>query len=115
MVLRQGFSRGCLHAGLVLWIAGALALSCSGKSDDGDADDAEDCVSLCESAQACPNAEQVDCGASCREAAELAESSGCTAELEDLLSCIADLPDGCDLPAGGCDPKLDTLSMCLNA
>lgn len=113
MMLGKHSIGGFLRAGLVLGVAGALSLACSGKSDDEDGDDA-DCVSLCEEAQSCPDADPgEDCDADCRAIEEVVDSYGCRPEFESYFSCIADLPNLCSLP-GGCETELAAVNACLS-
>ena len=47
------------------------------------------CASICQRAQACPDAEPLDCASECADAQAQASSYGCSSELGRLYACMA--------------------------
>jgi hypothetical protein len=69
----------------------ALALFAVGCGDD--------CVSACEDGQECEGVEKVDCEKECEDGAKAAEDAGCEDQYDELMSCVADQDDVCDIEA----------------
>ena len=72
------------YLGLMVFV-GAFTVGCGA-----------DCESLCEDAQGCEGAPEVDCAKSCEETEEAIEEAGCEDQFDDYLSCASDVDDVCD-------------------
>jgi hypothetical protein len=82
---------------------GAVAAGC--KSD---------CESACDAWKDCPTGkDSTDCGETCDVEQSVAETLGCTHQLDDLSSCIADVDDACRLDlTKQCTTESDALNAC---
>jgi hypothetical protein len=91
-------------------IAGTLAASvagaCSSKTGGGSG---TDCVAACQKGQSCPGATVGDCSTVCSGAETVAAASGCTAELDAVVSCINGAADPC---GSACQPPGADISNC---
>ena len=72
-----------------------------------------DCVAVCQRAQACPDADPVDCAASCTESSEMAAMLGCNAEFERYFGCVSTCTNICVVTAASCSQELIAYSDCI--
>jgi hypothetical protein len=84
----------------------SIALLCAGVWGCG----APDCEELCDDAKVCPQSNDDDCSATCRELSDLAQATGCTADLDDFIACVGDADDVCN--ADECGGAGDDLLSC---
>lgn len=84
-------------------LAGVFAAGCS-----------DECLDLCESAEACPGAVATDeagCIRQCQDARAQAEVADCGDPYDDYLGCASD-EDACPGP-GACDAEADAYTSCI--
>ena len=70
------------------------------------------CVDNCEAANECDGATAVNCDTACQDAADDAETLGCTSERDDVLSCFGDQDDICAITVDTCSTELTALANC---
>jgi hypothetical protein len=86
-------------------LATALAGACSSKTGGG-----TDCEKACSATTSCPSSATMDCATQCSQLEAIATGSGCTAELDALLSCENSASD----PCGGCNTLFADYDNCIS-
>ena len=94
-----------------LWVAAMVGLGGCGTQGS-------DCEELCEDSKDCEAlgaGETLDCEDECEESAALAAKSGCSAQTDAAIECVADnFEQVCEhARATECDPEMEALIACV--
>ncbi len=81
----------------------------------GCASDEATCIDLCEAGKDCTGADKtVDCAKTCADAVNTADTTGCSSEYSDALSCASE-QDACSTDPELCKDEKDASTKCILA
>jgi hypothetical protein len=91
-------------------VDGGSAAGCA-QSGTGPANG--DCVAICQTALACPGAEQRDCAMVCSDGAAQAAMYGCTTSYNRMNGCYSTCTNLCGITADDCSSELVAYADCI--